>query len=67
MIEVIEIDDVPVSLFGDYATTLVWTSSIPHETLGSLKARNEIDEVSLFGTGPWWLAIKGKPLWMISS
>ena len=60
MIEVIEIDDVPVSLFGDYATTLVWTSSIPHETLGSLKARNEIDEVSLFGTGPWWLAIKGQ-------
>ena len=60
MIEVIEIDEVPVSLFADYATTLVWMSSIPEATLASLEARNEIDEVSVFGNGPWWVAIKGQ-------
>ena len=52
MIEVIEIDGIAVSLFGDYATTLIKADSPPHEAAARLRERNDVDEVDVYGDGP---------------
>ena len=60
MIEVIEIDGVTVSLFGDFATTLLWCSDEP-EAIGAAFADDEaVDAVSVTGDGPWLVVVHGQ-------
>ncbi len=52
MIEVISIDGFDVSLFGDYATTLIFTESDGDALAGQLEFEAEVEAVSVVGDGP---------------
>lgn len=52
MIEVIEIDGFPVSLFGDYTTTLITTESNGQAFAAELADRDDVDSVTIAGDGP---------------
>ena len=49
MIEVIEIDGHPVSLFGDYEVTLLWSSGDATALASELDATGGYDDVSTSG------------------
>ncbi len=52
MIEVIAIDDAPVTLHGDYAVTVLDVSDDGRATAALLAARTDVDEVQVTGTAP---------------
>lgn len=52
MIEVIEIDGAPVTLYGDYAVTVLDVSDCGSTTAAALAARPDVDDVKVTGTGP---------------
>ncbi len=52
MIEVVSIDGAPVTLYGDYAVTVLDVRDDGRTTAKSLAARNDVDEVKVTGTGP---------------
>lgn len=52
MIEVISIDDAPVTLYGDYAVTLLDVRDDGRATASLLAARDDIDDVQIVGANP---------------
>jgi len=51
MIEVVAIDEIPISLFGDYWETLVWMAGRPAEVAEQLAEKIDADEVLLHECG----------------
>jgi L-serine dehydratase len=63
MIEVISIDGFDVSLYGDYATTLIYTSSGGEALAEQLGFEAEVEAVSVVGDGPHLVIVASqKPL-----
>ena len=62
MIEVIEIDGVSVSLFGDFEATLLDVSSEPEDCRQAIEGQPEgaVDRVTVAGDGPWLLIVEGQ-------
>jgi L-serine dehydratase len=52
MIEVVSIDGAKVTLYGDYAVTVLDTRDDGRSTAAALEARGELDAVRLTGTSP---------------
>lgn len=52
MIEVVSIDGRAVSLFGDYAVTLLWVDGEPADVVADLEARDDVDGVVISGASP---------------
>lgn len=60
MIELIEIDGVTVSLFGDYATTILVVDNDPEAVAAEVQLLADVDHVSVHGTGPWFVVVVGQ-------
>lgn len=60
MIEVIEIDAAPVSLYGDYAVSLLEVSDDGRSTAEALSGRSEIDEVEIVAADPTLVVAKAQ-------
>ena len=52
MIEVVAIDGAPVTLYGDYAVTVLSVLDDGRSTAAALQARTDLDDVRITGTGP---------------
>jgi L-serine dehydratase len=52
MIEVVSIDGFDLQLFGDYAVTLIATSGDGAAIADAMRARPDVDDVQLSGSGP---------------
>ncbi len=60
MIEVVEIDGAPLTLRGDYATTLLEVADDGRSTLALLEQNRSIDDVQLAGTQPTLIAVQAQ-------
>jgi L-serine dehydratase len=60
MIEVIEVDGAPVTLYGDYAVTLLDVRDDGAATAAALAARHDVDEVRVTGVAPARVVVSGQ-------
>lgn len=62
MIEVIEIDGVSLSLFGDYEVTVLEVLQGPEAVVHALQAQygGRFDRVAVHGAGPWLVIVEGQ-------
>jgi L-serine dehydratase len=57
MIELVSIDGVPLTLFGDYSTTVFVVEQDPQAIVDFLAQESDVDTVTICGEGPWLVLV----------